>query len=331
MLCIIDTSTEPCFNLAAEEYLLKEFSQPIFRLWRNDDAVIVGRYQNTLAEINAGYASRHGIKVVRRLTGGGAVYHDPGNLNYTFIEQKVKGEDSAAMFRRFTAPILDAIRSLGIEASLEGRNDLLIEGRKFSGNAICLYRNRVLQHGTLLFSTSEQKLSAVLKEKDERFRGKAVDSNRRGITNISSHLKRKMDIEEFTGYLAGYIRSHASLGEELVPYSYTEEDIRAICHLRDTRYSRDEWNFGKSPDYRFSNRRRFNGGTVEVCFNVAGGKIAELSISGDYFFTRPTEEFCALLTGTPHDFDSIRKKTGSVSLGEYFFNISPEELTELFF
>ncbi len=331
MLCIIDTSTEPYFNLAAEEYLLKEFSQPVFRLWRNEDSVIVGRYQNTLAEINAGYALEHGIKVVRRLTGGGAVYHDPGNLNYTFIERQVKGEESAAMFRRFTAPILEAIRSLGIEAALEGRNDLLIEGKKFSGNAICLYRNRVLQHGTLLFSTSEQKLSGVLKEKDERFKSNAVNSNRRGITNISSHLEREMDIEEFTRYLAGYICNHASLGEELVPYSYTADDIKAIEHLRDTRYSRDEWNFGKSPDYRFSNRRRFKGGTVEVCFNVTDGRIAELSISGDYFFTRPTEEFCALLSGTPHNIGAIREKTGSVSLGEYFSNISPEELTELFF
>ena len=148
MLCIVDSTTDPYWNLAAEEYLLTALSEPVFRLWRNVPSVIVGRYQNAAAEINSEYVRTRGIPVVRRLTGGGAVFHDLGNVNYTFIDRKVEGEDTAAMFRRFTAPVISALRSLGVEASLEGRNDLVISGRKFSGNAVCVHGGRVLSCST---------------------------------------------------------------------------------------------------------------------------------------------------------------------------------------
>lgn len=331
MLCIIDKSTDPCFNLAAEEYLLKEFSQPIFRLWRNSDSIIVGRYQNALAEIDIPYVEKHKIKVVRRLTGGGAVYHDLGNLNYTFIEGQVKGEDSAAMFKRFTTPVKEALQNLGIAARLDGRNDLVIEGRKFSGNAVCLHKDRLLQHGTLLFSSSAEKISAALKEKGEKFRSRAVNSNRREVTNIRDHLREKMGIEEFIAYLAEYICNRSSYSGDIVPYSYTAADMEAINQLCREKYSTAEWNFGKSPSYRFSNKRRYDCGTLEVCFDVRSGRIAGLSIFGDYFFAKPTEEFCSFLEGTPHEIEAIRKKIGSVDLNGYFYNISPDELTELFF
>ena len=202
MLCIVDSTTDPYWNLAAEEYLLTALSEPVFRLWRNVPSVIVGRYQNAAAEINSEYVRTRGIPVVRRLTGGGAVFHDLGNVNYTFIDRKVEGEDTAAMFRRFTAPVISALRSLGVEASLEGRNDLVISGRKFSGNAVCVHGGRVLQHGTLLFSASVADLSGALNTRPEKFIGKSVQSNRSRVTNISEHLParhRSMSVEEFIG------------------------------------------------------------------------------------------------------------------------------------
>ena len=204
MLCIVDSTTDPYWNLAAEEYLLTSLSEPVFRLWRNAPSVIVGRYQNAAAEINSEYVRTRGIPVVRRLTGGGAVFHDLGNVNYTFIDRKVEGEDTAAMFRRFTAPVISALRSLGVEASLEGRNDLVISGRKFSGNAVCVHGGRVLQHGTLLFSASVADLSGALNTRPEKFIGKSVQSNRSRVTNISEHLParhRSMSVEEFITYL----------------------------------------------------------------------------------------------------------------------------------
>lgn len=191
MLYISDSCTDPQQNLAAEEYLLKNFKEPIFRLWRNAPSIIVGRYQNTLAEIDYNYVKENNITVVRRLTGGGAVFHDLGNLNYTFIENKENGEkreETNAMFRRFTKPIIEALRAINVNASLEGRNDLLIEGRKFSGNAICIHKNRILQHGTLMFDVSTNNLSAALRSRPEKFQDKAVKSNRSRVTNIKEHL-----------------------------------------------------------------------------------------------------------------------------------------------
>ena len=208
MICIVDSTTDPYWNLAAEEYLLTALSEPVFRLWRNAPSVIVGRYQNAAAEINSEYVRTRGIPVVRRLTGGGAVFHDLGNVNYTFIDRKVEGEDTAAMFRRFTAPVISALRSLGVEASLEGRNDLVISGRKFSGNAVCVHGGRVLQHGTLLFSASVADLSGALNTRPEKFIGKSVQSNRSRVTNISEHLParhRSMSVEEFITYLQDHI------------------------------------------------------------------------------------------------------------------------------
>ena len=212
MLCIVDSVTDPYWNLAAEEYLLTALTGPVFRLWRNSSSVIVGRYQNAAAEINSEYVRTRGIPVVRRLTGGGAVFHDLGNVNYTFIDRKVEGEDTAAMFRRFTAPVISALRSLGVEASLEGRNDLVISGRKFSGNAVCVHGDRVLQHGTLLFSASVADLSGALNTRPEKFIGKSVQSNRSRVTNISEHLParhRSMSVEEFITYLQDHIAGTA--------------------------------------------------------------------------------------------------------------------------
>ncbi len=347
MLYIIDTNTDPYWNLAAEEYLLKEFHKPVFRLWQNDNAIIVGQYQNTLAEIDIDYVKNNNIKVVRRLTGGGAVFHDLGNINFTFIEDRVQGEDAEAMFRRFTYPILEALNSLGVKAYLEGRNDLLIEGRKFSGNALCIHKERILQHGTLLFSASMADLSAALKSRPEKFMGKAVQSNRSRVTNISGHLKYnplypdgKMDITSFKEYLKNYICSKYS--ESIVPYNYTKEDIAAIDRLKAEKYALDSWNFGKSPAYSYKKAEKLTGGIVEVYLEASKGNITELQIFGDYFFTKPTEEFINLLKGTPHSKNAVEKRLAEIDnslkkegnplgLKAYFSNITAGELLSMFF
>ena len=347
MLYINDTCTDPYWNLAAEEYLLKHKDEPIFRLWINGDAIIIGQYQNAVAEIDTNYVKEHKIKVVRRLSGGGAVFHDLGNLNFTFIQEREKGEDAHTMFRRFTAPIIDALRNIGVEAYLEGRNDLLIDGRKFSGNAICIHKNRTLQHGTLLFSASMNTLGAALKSRPEKFIGKAVQSNRSRVTNISGHLDPHKfpsgttisDITGFKEYLAEYI---CNTNSGIVPYTYTARDIEAIDKLCREKYSKDEWNFGKSPSYSFTGGAKFQGGLIEASFDVSQGKICGLQIMGDYFFTRPTEEFCDMMIGTEHTPDGIRKAIAGIEeklqlegtaegINAFFNNIAAEEIASLFF
>ncbi|MBP3344347.1 MAG: lipoate--protein ligase [Bacteroidales bacterium] len=337
MLYITDNNTDPYWNLAAEEYLLKNFTQPIFRLWRNSSSIIIGQYQNAVAEIDMDYVKSNDIKVVRRLTGGGAVFHDLGNLNFTFIEPHTKSEEANAMFRRFTAPILEALNKLGVKAYLEGRNDLLIDGRKFSGNAMCISNKRVLQHGCMLFSASMNNLGAALKSRPEKFIGKAVQSNVSRVTNISSHLPQAMSVEEFQQYLGEYICARHTLAEPnsadsaIIPYKYTEEDLKAIGMLKETKYMLDSWNFGHSPAYSSHNIKKFPGGLLEFHFTVKKGSIDGLEIFGDYFFTKPTEEFTAAIIGTEHTEDALLAKLSEVNVSEYFSGVSKEELCEMFF
>lgn len=325
MLLIYDTGTDPQWNLAAEEYLLENFNESVFRLWRNSDSIIVGRNQNAYAEIDTEWVSANKVPVVRRMTGGGAVFHDLGNVNFSFFDTKIAGQDSNDMFRKFTRPILDALQSLGVDAYLEGRNDLLIDGKKFSGNAMCFYKDRVLQHGTLLFSLSMHSLAKALKERPEKFDGKAVKSHRSRVTNISEHLTRKMDVVEFMEYLADYV------GREYRPYSWSEEDLRAIEELAKSKYRRDSWNFGASPKYGLNKVKKFPAGLVELSFDVSSGKISALEIRGDFFFNKPVEEFCELMLGVEHTPEKISGRLNEVAAGEYFCGISPEELALLFF
>lgn len=329
MLYISDKSTDPYFNLAEEEFLLKNMKEDIFRLWRNSPSIIVGRYQNTIAEIDSEYTKSHSIPVVRRLSGGGAVFHDLGNLNFTFIQNAKSKEDTTELFRRFTRPIIDALKSLGVNAELQGRNDLAIDGKKFSGNAICIHKDRVLMHGTLMFSVCTSDLGKALKPRPEKFIGKAVKSNVKRVTNIGEHLKDKnKNILWFKDFLGEFICSHM---EGATPYSFTEKQLQKIEELKSSRYSTDEWNFGKSPRYAFSASKRFPKGIVELYLNAENGIIKDLDIKGDYFFTRPTEEFIKKLIGTPHTRADIEKKIGTLDLGAYFAGISSEDIVSLFF
>lgn len=328
MYYIIDKSTDPYWNLAAEEYLLRQFDKPVFRLWQNNNAIIIGEHQNALAEINVDFVRENNIAVVRRLSGGGAVFHDLGNVNFTFIDTRAGSEDTREMFVRFTKPVLDALNAIGVVAKLEGRNDLVIDGRKFSGNAIAIYKNRVLQHGTLLFSASMANLGEALANRPEKFTGKSVQSNRSRVTNISEHLHTPMTIEEFIDYMYRFINSSGYSGYSR--YEYTPEDIEAIDKLVKEKYGTDEWNFGHSPKYTFRKVTKFPGGLIELYMNVKRGIIEDINIYGDYFFTRETNEIESLLLGCAHNSDSLRERLSSVALSDYFANISADEFLTLF-
>ena len=325
MRCLIDTCTDPYWNLAAEEYLLKAWDAPVFRLWRNAPAVIVGRNQNAHAEINRPFVEERGIAVVRRLSGGGAVFHDLGNVNFTFIDRKNGDEASGAMFRRFTAPILSALRELGVEARLEGRNDLTIGGAKFSGNAMCIEGDRVLMHGTLLFSASVEDLSQALLPRKEKYEGRGVQSVRSRVTNIASHLPKSMDVTEFMAFLA------ETVGRAGTPWQYSAEDLAEINKLADTKYRTEAWNFGRSPAFSFNACRKFPGGLLEASLEIRGGSIREVDIRGDYFFRKSTEEFCAALRGCTYTKEAVTAVLEAMTVDDYFCGISSTELLQLLF
>ena len=323
MLCIKDSHTDPYFNLAADEYVLKNFNDDCFMLWRNEPSIIVGKHQNTLAEINVDYVREKNIKVVRRITGGGAVFHDLGNLNFTFIRNSKDGEQPD--FRKFTQPILEVLQSMGINAKFEGRNDLTIDGKKFSGNAEHVWKNRILHHGTLLFSAVMTDLSAALKVNPLKFNDKAVKSVRSRVTNISEHLKEKMDVLEFRDRIMNHIMGMYPDSKE---YSYSPDDIAGIEQLKNEKFTKWEWNFGHSPKYEFEKMIRTVGGSLEFLFNVEKGIVKDIRIYGDFFHKHDIEDVQKSLIGVKHDYNTIVEQLSKFNFNEYFKNIKVEEFAQ---
>lgn len=329
MLCIHNPSTEPYFNQAVEEYLLKNKADNIFMLWQNDNAIIVGKHQNTLAEINLETVNTKNIKVVRRLTGGGAVFHDMGNLNFTFIMNYGDAQPEID-FKKYTRPIIDILFELGIKAEFSGRNDILIDGKKFSGNAEHIFhqKKRVLHHGTLLFASEIADLSAALKVNPLKFEDKAVKSVRSRVTNISEHLREPITVESFRDKIMQHI---TKIYPDAQPYTLSQEDKAGIQSLADEKYSQWEWNFGYSPKYAFQKGIKTPGGHLEVHLDVDKGEIKAIKIYGDFFAKKDIEEVEAFLVGKQHREEEVLQALRSIQSSDYFNNISEEELVSAFF
>ena len=327
MLIIKRHTTNPYFNLATEEYVLKNFDEDSFMLWRNEPSIIVGKHQNTLSEINVDYVNENKIKVVRRLSGGGAVFHDLGNINFTFISHGEPG--SLVDFRKFTAPILEVMQKLGIQAKFEGRNDLTIEGRKFSGNAEHVYKNKVLHHGTLLFSSVMADLTGALRVDPSKFTDKAVKSVSSRVTNISEHLKEPMEIEDFMELVRKHMNDKFPDAKTI---ELSDEDHINIQKLVDEKYSTWDWNFGYSPTYNFRKQvKTANGGHIEMNLQVEAGIMTAIRIFGDYFSRFDTGELETALTGLPHTTQALNEFAASIDIGEYFAHVTAEEFMNLFF
>jgi len=324
MLCINDHRTDPYFNLAAEEYMLKNCTDDCFMLWRNEPSVIVGRHQNTLAEINIDYVKQNKIKVVRRLSGGGAVFHDLGNINFTFIENTKASQP--INFQKYLQPVIAVLHSLEIDARFEGRNDLVIDGRKFSGNAEHVYRGRILHHGTLLFASDLTGLSDALQVNPAKFTDKAVKSVRSRVTNINSHLKEPLSPEAFRNMLLAYMIDNYP---DSKLYNYTDEDIVSINKLRDEKYATWDWNYGHSPAYNMANSLRTSGGHIEVHLDVQNGIIRHIRIFGDFFHINEITELEQLITGTPHNETGIRQKLEQIPIFDYLVNVTTDELAKV--
>jgi len=315
MKLIIDSSIDPYWNLAAEEYLLSTMDEPMLRIWRNSRSIIVGRNQNAVAEISADYVRKHHIPVVRRLSGGGAVFHDQGNVNYSFFNI----EKTASI-----PIIMSALRSMGINVEVSGRNDILLDGLKVSGTAGCKQGNHTLFHGTLLYDASIDDMALALKPRPEKFEGKAVKSVRSRVGNIREIRRLKADVEEFVGMLTD---SFEGVWER---YLYSQSDIESIERLKEERYATDEWNYGKSPRFNYSSIKKFPGGLVELYITISDGVIREIDVKGDYFFERTTEDFFSILKGCPLDREKISDRLLGEAVGQIFCDISHDELLSLF-
>lgn len=285
-------TTDPSYNLAMEQYVFDCLPRDrmYFMLWQNDNAIIVGKYQNTIAEINEEAVRERGIRVVRRLSGGGAVYHDMGNLNFTFITDV--GESNALDLKLFCEPVVRTLATLGVKAEVNGRNDITIDGKKFSGNSQYIRQGRVMHHGTIMFDSDLSVVSEALRVDPTKIQTKGIRSVRSRVTNVAEHLPEKVTLPEFRRILLENILKE-NPGEA---YPLTQDDLAAVEKLRAERYATWDWNYGFSPVCTMLRRRRVDGcGMIEAYITVEHGKIAALSFKGDFFSASEPDELAAHL------------------------------------
>ena len=341
MKIYINENTDPYYNLASEEYLLEHSSGDIFLLWRNSPAVIIGKNQNAYAEINLDFTRANDIKVVRRLTGGGAVFHDLGNVNFTFISpsdgELAKGIRAGGLdFEHFTRPVVEALASLGVAAELSGRNDIVAdcqgEKRKISGNAQCVYNTasgevKTMHHGTLLFSADMSRMQGALNVDPEKLKSKGVKSVRSRVANILDLIPADMrplvpDAAAFMRYIARFISERYQ-----VPTGGFEPDTDVGIHeLARVKYSTDGWNLRRFGSFETELKHRFEFGCVEISLNVREGAISGLHIGGDFFGVRDAEELSERLVGTDYEVGALSERLAGLKVGEYISGADAESL-----
>lgn len=316
MIYIAPYSTNPYFNLAAEEYVFTNFSEDIFMLWQNENSIIIGKNQNTLSEIDYNFAKDHNINIVRRLSGGGAVYHDLGNINFTFITDYNK--DFFSEFQIFTKPVIDTLGELGIKADLQGRNDISINGLKFSGNSQVVKNGRILHHGTIMLDVNVDILSRGLFVKKEKIESKGIKSVRKRVTNIKDHLKDPITSSEFIDLLYSNVKKN---NPHIVEYYYTKDDIINIEKLKRDKYETWEWNYGTSPKYNISKQIKLSSGIVEIYIHVEKGIIEEFSIFGDFFGEGDIKEFSDKIIGMEHNYELLCDVFAKEHIERYIYSL----------
>lgn len=320
---------DPTINLAIEEYALRHLpaEQTYLLFYINEPSIIIGKHQNTIEEINPEYVKQHGIHVVRRLSGGGAVYHDHGNLNFSFIT-KDDGQ-SFNNFKKFTEPVVEALRKLGVDSELTGRNDIQVGQRKISGNAQFSSRGRMFSHGTLLFDSEIDNVVSALKVNAEKIESKGTKSIRGRVANISEFLKEPISIGQFRNEL---LRGIFHMEPDQVPeYKLTEEDWDKIHQISRERYREWNWNYGESPKCNIRNSKRFPVGIVDLRLDVEDGLIRDIKIFGDFFAARDISELEDLLRGTRYEESAVRNKLTGTDITQFFGNLDLDSFIGLLF
>lgn len=321
--------TDPRINLAIEEYLLKNMDvekDPFLLFYINEPSIIIGKNQNTAEEINTDYVDSNGIHVVRRLSGGGAVYHDLGNLNYSFIT--VDDGESFRNFRKFTEPVVNALNSLGVNAELSGRNDLMAEGRKVSGNAQFSTRGRMFSHGTLLFDTDVEEVVSALNVSKEKIESKGIKSIRSRVANISEFLEQPMTIMEFRSAILHSIFE----GEENVKlWELTDQDWEGIHEISRERYGNWDWNYGRSPKFNVKHSHRFPVGGIDVRLQVEKGQVEDAKIFGDFFGVGDIAELEKAITGAKYERAALNGAIEGIDIPKLLGGITKEEFLKLIY
>lgn len=326
MIYLENLSVNPYFNLALEEYVLTHLHEEekwVF-FWQNQPSVIIGRFQNTVEEICLPFIEKHNISVVRRISGGGAVYHDLGNLNFSIIESQ---ECKKFNMKKFVEPILIALAKVGVLAEISGRNDITINGRKCSGNAQYHFRDKTLHHGTILYDVNLDNLAKSLHVESDKFVSKSVKSVRNRVTNISEHMTEGISIVDFKKVLLD-----SFYGEEpLKKYELSLEDIKAMEALMKDKYLTWEWNYGCSPPFNFRKKTRFSWGGFDLRLFVERGIIKDCQIYGDFFSSEEIQPFTEKWIGCPFKIEDLHRTLNEEEIKKHVGDISKNELLTLIF
>mgnify|MGYP003302608879 FL=1 len=319
-------STNPYYNMAFDEYCLESLpiEEPVFFLWQNRPAVIVGFNQEVNTEVNLDYLKENGIDLVRRVTGGGAVYHDLENLNYTIVG---RSEDLERDYPEYASLLAKALQTLGVPATLSGRNDILVEGRKVSGFAKRVCKNRLMVHGTLMYNVDVDVLTHVLNPSTTKLQSKGIASVRSRVANLCDYLPEIPDIQTFSQHLEEILSNNYTDTE----YQLTETDLANIQRLTDKKFATWEWNYGRSPKATLVHSARLACGTVEIHLTLAENRIASCRFGGDFMGNLPASDVEKALTGIPYEINEIRKCLSKIEINRYFDRVLVDDLLEMMF
>ena len=327
MKYIVNTSNDPAYNIALEAYAFRELvnEDELFILWINRPAIIVGKHQNTIQEINKEYTDAHGIKVVRRLSGGGAVYHDLNNLNYTIISNKA--DEGAFDFKTFSQPVIATLADLGVKAEFTGRNDLEIDGKKFCGNAQAYYKGRMMHHGCLLFDVDMSVLGQALKVSKDKIESKGVKSVRARVTNIVDELPEKITVNEFSDKI---LEKMKEFYPDMTEYVLSEDELAKIQESYEKQFNTWDWTYGQSPEYTVERNVRYTAGKISTYANVENSIIKSVKIYGDFFGIGDVSDIEDLLVGVPYEYEDVLAKLKTIDTTHYFSRMTTEEVAKAF-
>lgn len=316
--------TDPTINLAMEEYVLKHLPKDdsYFLFYVNEPSIIIGKNQNTFAEINQSYVDEKNIHVVRRISGGGAVYHDLGNLNFSFVTKA--DEDSFHNFKKFTLPIVEALNELGVQAEMTGRNDLQVGERKISGNAMFQSGDRMFSHGTLMLNSDIEEVVKSLTVNEKKLITKGIKSIRSRVANIEEFLETPLTMDAFKQTLLNSI-----FKGDIQQYELKQQDWAKIEAISNEKYRNFDWNYGKNPKYNYEVKQKFPGGMLELKINAVKGMIDDIKIFGDFFGVGEISDIETKLKGLPHSQSAVRKVLDTVDFAHYFGRIEKEEFLSL--
>ncbi|HFZ7291976.1 TPA: lipoate--protein ligase [Streptococcus agalactiae] len=325
MKYIVNTSNDPAYNVALEAYAFQKLTDidEIFILWINEPAIIIGRHQNTIQEINKEFIDKNGIHVVRRLSGGGAVYHDLNNLNYTIISNNT--QEAAFDFQTFSKPVIDTLAKLGVKAEFTGRNDLEINGQKFAGNAQAYYKGRMMHHGCLLFDVDMSVLGQALKVSKDKIESKGIKSVRARVTNIVDYLSDKITVQEFSDAILAQMKEEYP---EMDEYVLSDAELSEIQAMRDNQFATWDWTYGKAPEYTIERGVRYPAGKITTYANVENSTIKSVKIFGDFFGVKPVDDIEKMLEGVRYDYKDVLAALKTVDTSQYFSRMTPEEITK---